>query len=72
MQKILPKNIEDSDVYTRLSYKMHNEINDLSFEERKKLEDLLFDIHITNYADKVRRATDEELLQMSADEGALL
>ena len=56
------------DVYTRLSEKAHGEINDLTIEERDKLQDLI----IENTADTVRKANDETLLQLGLEQGVIL
>jgi len=64
----IPNEIVNADIYTRLSYKMHNEFNDLTMEERDKLEDMI----IEDTAIYVHRADDELLLQMASDRGLLL
>ena len=64
----LKPKLEDQDVYTRISHKAHNEINDLDQEERGKLEDSA----IEDFTDDIRKMDDEKLLQYAMDKGLIL
>ena len=62
------ENFHSLTVYDRLHYKMHGEINELDTQERNVLEDMLLD----HYAQRITKVSDEILLQIAADEGVLL
>lgn len=72
MRISIPNNIENADIYTRLSFKMHNEINDLTDEERQKIVQLLEDDYSSRLYSQLKAQQDEWLLQEASDKGVLL
>lgn len=59
--------LETMDIYSRISRKARNEMNNLSTEEREKLESMCED----NYSEWVSRISDELLLQHSLEKGVI-
>lgn len=53
-------------VYDRINFKACNDIFDLDAEERDALEDMI----VEDFAERVRRMNDEQLIEVAVDYGA--